>query len=227
VAAAKAFGRSYLVENHRGAALTYSFTGTSVSWFTMTGPTQGRAKVYVDGVRKGRVNNWSAATKWRVARTVTGLKAGSHTLKIVVAGRKGSTSGRGTFVAVDATKVGTARVKASPVLTAGWQRVTTTAASGGGFTQTNLAGAGVSMTFRGTSISWVTATGPAMGKAKVYVDGVLKLTVDNYAKRAAYSVRRTIKGLTDGQHTIKVQVTGTKRRAATGTTVVVDRWLVG
>jgi hypothetical protein len=83
------------------------------------------------------------------------------------------------------------------------------------------------VTFRRTSVSWVTTTGPAMGKAKVYVDGVLKLTVDNYAKRAAFNVRRTIKGLTDGQHTIKVQVTGTKRRAATGTTVVVDRWLVG
>jgi len=66
-----------------------------------------------------------------------------------------------------------------------------------------------------------------MGKAKVYVDGVLKLTADGFAKKAGWNVRRSLTGLADGVHTVTVKVTGTKRRASTGTTVVVDRWLVG
>ena len=58
-------------------------------------------------------------------------------------------------------------------------------------------------------------------------DGVLKLTVDSYAKKAGWNVRRSLTGLTDRVHTVTVKVTGTKRRASTGTTVAVDRWLVG
>ena len=65
-----------------------------------------------------------------------------------------------------------------------------------------------------------------MGKAKVYVDGVLKTTVDNYGKRSGWNLRRTVTGLSDALHTVKIVVTG-KRRASAGTMVVVDRWLVG
>jgi hypothetical protein len=90
-----------------------------------------------------------------------------------------------------------------------------------------LAGATASFTFRGTSVSWSTRTGPAMGRAKVYVDGVLRATVDNHARRGAWNVRRTVAGLRDGTHTVRVVATGTKRKAAKGTGVVVDRWLVG
>ena len=223
--ATKAYGRSYVVESRKGAWASWAFTGTAVTWYTMTAPTQGRATVYVDGVRKASVNNWSAATKWHVARTVKGLKAGRHTLKIVVNGTKGSTKGKGTQVVLDAAKVGT-KLVAAPAVTIGWSRSTSSAASGGGYAATALAGASASLPFRGTAVTWVTATGPAMGKAKVYVDGVLKVTVDNYAKRAAGNVRRTVTGLSDAVHTVKVVVTGTKRKASKGTTVVVDRWLV-
>ena len=80
-----------------------------------------------DGLRRrrpqGAVNNWSAATKWHVARTVKGLKAGRHTLQIVVNGTKGSTKGKGTQVVLDAAKVGT-KLVATPAVTTGWSRST-------------------------------------------------------------------------------------------------------
>ena len=66
-----AYGHRYLVADRKGAAVSYRFTGRKVTWFTTTGPAQGRAKVYVDGVRKARVNNWSATTAWHVGRSVT------------------------------------------------------------------------------------------------------------------------------------------------------------
>ena len=224
-ASAKAYGRSYLVESGKGATATITFSGTAITWFTMTGPAEGRANVYVDGVKKAKVNNWSAVTKWHVARTVKGLKPGTHRLRIVVAGTKGSTKGTGTDVVLDAVKVGK-KLLARPATLTTWRRVATSAASGGAYTATTQRGATASFAFRGTSLTWVTARGPAMGKAKVYVDGVLKTTVDNYAKRSGWNARRTVTGLSDGVHTVKIVVTG-KRRASAGTMVVVDRWLVG
>jgi hypothetical protein len=226
VKSAKAYGRSYLSAAAKGSALSTTFRGTSVTWYTMTGPGQGRATVYVDGVAKGTVNNWSAATRWHVARTVKGLKAGTHTLKVVVAGRKGAAGGTGTGVAFDAVKVGK-KLTASPRSTATWSRLATASASGRYYAASAVKGSTAAFTFRGTSVTWLTARGPAMGKAKVYVDGVLKLTVDGYAKKAGWNVRRSLTGLTDRVHTVTVKVTGTKRRASTGTAVVVDRWLVG
>jgi len=224
-ASTKAYGRSYLVESGKGATATVAFSGTAVTWFTMTGPAEGRASVYVDGVKKAKVNNWSAAARWHIPRTVTGLKPGTHRLRIVVAGAKGSTKGVGTDIVFDAAKVGK-KLLTTPATVTTWRRAATSAASGGAYATTAQRGATASFTFRGTSLAWVTARGPAMGKAKVYVDGVYKLTVDNYAGRSAWNVRRTVTGLSDTTHTVKVVVIG-KRRASSGTTVVVDRWLVG
>jgi bacillopeptidase F len=222
---AKALGRSYLVDGGKGATATVTFSGRTVTWVTMTGPHEGRATVYVDGVKKAAVNNWSAAAHWKVARTVKGLKSGTHKLRIVVAGRKGSTKGTGTDVVLDGVKVGTKLVTAAPVFT--WRHVTATGASAHGYAVTVTKGATVSFTFRGTSLTWVTAKGTAMGKAKVYVDGVLKGTFDNYAKRNGFGLKRAFTRLADKVHTVKVVATGTKRTASKGTSVVVDRWLVG
>jgi hypothetical protein len=225
VSSAKALGHSYLVESAKGATATVTFTGRTVTWLTTTGPTQGRATVYVDGVRKAKVNNWSAATHWQVARTIKGLKTGTHRLKVVVAGRKGNTKGTGTDIVMDGVKVGKKVGRNAPVFT--WQHVSATTASAGGYSVSGKKGASASFTFRGTSLSWVSAKGPAMGKVKVYVDGVLKGTVDNYAKRTGFGLKGTFTGLADKVHTVKVVATGTKRKTSKGTSVVVDRWLVG
>ncbi|HEX6935761.1 MAG TPA: hypothetical protein VF227_04510, partial [Actinomycetes bacterium] len=221
-----AYGRSYVTEQRAKAAVTVSFTGKKVTWYTLTGPTQGVAIVYVDGVKKARVNNYAAANHWRVARTVTGLKAGKHQLRIVVAGVKGAKAGKGTSVVLDAVRAGKTLTK-SPKAVATWRTAKATTAAGSAYAVANLRGATTSFTFRGTSVSWFTQTAPTMGKAKVYVDGVLKGTVDNFSKRSKWNVRRTVSGLSDAQHTVRVVVTGSKRKAAKGTDVVLDRWLVG
>ena len=75
--------------------------------------------------------------------------------------------------------------------------------------------------FFGSGISWITQLGPDQGIAKVFVDGVLVKTFDNYAASAS-RVDRTILGLADGSHTVRILVTGTKRSVATGTWITVD-----
>jgi hypothetical protein len=219
-----ALGKSYLTESHKGATLTMSVSGTTVTWYTMTGPDQGKATVFVDGVRKGTVDNYSAGRSWKVARTVKGLSTKRHTLKIVVSGKKRAAS-RGTGVAVDAVRVGKT-LKATPTVKATWQRSSSVSASGRAYSVANAAGASTSFTFRGTGVSWSTATAPTMGKAVVFVDGVRKATVDNYSAKAKWNVLRSVTGLSSSTHTVKVVALGTKRKASRGTDVVVDRWLV-
>ncbi|HEU4911721.1 MAG TPA: hypothetical protein VFV76_07485, partial [Actinomycetes bacterium] len=220
-----AYGKRYVTDNRAGAAVSLTVRGSKVTWFTMTGPAQGKATVYVDGVKKARVDTYSPEARWKVAKTLKGLGKGTHQLRIVVAGRKSKAS-KGTGVVVDAVRSG-AKLVANPRSRTSWGVAKTSTASGGSYAVTGLKGATSSFTFKGTSVSWVTVTSPTMGKAKVYVDGVLKARVDNFSKRSAFSVRRTLTGLSDGTHTVKVVVTGTKRKAARGTDVVVDKWVVG
>ena len=81
----------------RGASATLTFTGRGVSWYGPTGPTRGKAKVYLDGklvrtvdLRRSTFHARSVvySKRWSASRT--------HTIRIVVVG----TSGRST-VAID------------------------------------------------------------------------------------------------------------------------------
>jgi bacillopeptidase F len=225
VATTKALGGSYVVEHRAGATAAWSFTGTAVTWVTATGPSSGRAQVWVDGVKQRAVNNYAAGAHWKVARTITGLSAGTHTVKIVVLGRKGATGAKDTQVVVDGFKVGTTTT-ASPSLRLTWPRGTSAKASGGAFARDDLAGASTTFRFRGTGVTWISATGPAFGKAAVFIDGKRVRRVDSWSATAKFKVGRSFTGLSDTVHTIRVKVLGRHRAAATGNMVVVDGWRV-
>jgi hypothetical protein len=221
-----AFGGSFVREHLAGAAATWTFSGTSVTWWTVTGRAQGKASVFVDGVRKATVNNYAAATKFHVARTVKGLKAARHTLKIKVLGVKGSKAATGTFVAVDAFTVGKTRT-ATPALAMTLRSLSSSRLLGGHAIVGDVANEAVTLTFRGTAIAWYTVRGVNQGKAAVYVDGVLKATWDNYATKASYGVKRTIGKLADKVHTVKIVVLGRHHKGGKGNLVTTDRFTVG
>jgi hypothetical protein len=66
--------------------------------------------------------------------------------------------------------------------------------------------------FTGTKVSWIGPTGPTRGKARVYIDGRLRATIDLYsssfrARRVVYSVR-----VPDGRHRISIVAQGTAGR---------------
>jgi hypothetical protein len=60
------------------------FRGTGIEWFTYRGTDQGRAEVYVDGLRVRTFDNFAPSPTFDVARSVTGLAEGVHTFRIVV-----------------------------------------------------------------------------------------------------------------------------------------------
>lgn len=198
---ASAAGGSYAVERRAGATATYAFRGTSVTWVGAAGPGQGVVDVYVDGVRRATVDTDARAARWRVARTVRGLADGAHVLALRV-------RGDGPVVVDDvpgATPAGAAWATAPHP---GFSGRTAAFADGGE----------VTFGFRGTGVTWVTAAGPEMGRAAVYVDGRLWGTFDNYAPSRRYDLRRAVTGLADGVHRVTIR--------ALGPSIVVDRWLV-
>ncbi len=220
-----AIGRSYAVENTPGASATVAFAGKSVIWYTKAGPDQGLANVYIDGVHKGSFNQFATSPKFGVQRIFDGLSEGWHKITIVARGLKGSAYATDTRVVLDGIRYG-ATLLQNPSAQYGWQSVPTTRASAGRYARSRFTSSAVSLTFHGTGIDWYSVAGPYMGIAGVYVDGVLKATIDNYASADTYNVKRSIRGLSNANHTLKIVVTGRKRSASYGTWICVDRYVV-
>ena len=76
--------------------------------------------------------------------------------------------------------------------------------------------------FRGSAVAWAGPVGPTRGKARVYIDGKFVATVD--LRRATFRPRVMVfaRNLSNGDHTLRVQVLGTSGRP----TVAVDAFYV-
>lgn len=220
----RAYGRTYSTEHLAGATYSMSFPGRSVTWYTVTGPAQGRAEVRIDGRSKGVFDQYAPGADFKVARTFRGLPAGWHTITVEVLGTHAKAA-RDTQVAVDAFGFG-GDVVASPSGTTTWRTADLPSASGGTVALADLARASVSFAFRGTGVDWYTVRGPAQGRAAIYVDGALIRTVDNFADGPIADVVRSVTGLTDAVHMLRVVVLGESRPKARGTLVTIDRLVV-
>ncbi len=223
VLASRAYGRSYLVERSAGATATFAFTGSSVTWYTARGPTQGKASVSIDHRFRGTFDQYDPAWHVQVPRTFRHLGPGEHTITIRVLGVKGSSDGTDTQVVVDAFALGAA-VVSNPKLTLSWGKSEVRAASGGVATS-DLGRSEAAFAFWGIGVEWATVRGPDQGRASIFVDGVLARTVDNYA--AVTSVQpRSFTGLVLGQHELRIVVLGTSRPRSEGTKVAIDSFTV-
>jgi len=75
-------------------------------------------------------------------------------------------------------------------------------------------GASATFIFNGTDVAWVSTRGPHRGRARVFIDGALRSTVDLYS--GSVLERRIVflaSGLATGQHTLRIVVRGTSGRA--------------
>ena len=215
---AGAFGGRFDVERLRGASETFAFRGRSITWYTATGRSKGKAAVSIDGVSQGVFDLFAQQAAFRVARTFDGLERGEHEITIRVLGR-GRATATGTEVVVDAFRAG-------GVLTRNPDVVPSWGDGAAGTWASDLAGAAAVLRFRGTGVDWFTFNGPDQGKAELWVDGVLVRTVDNFATEPTTDVVRSVTGLVDGVHRLRIVVLGRARPAATGTFVSVDRFAV-
>jgi Big-like domain-containing protein len=216
-----AYGGSYTTDHLAGAKATIVLSGTSITWFTTTGPSQGLAQVVIDGIAKGTFDQYAPTAHFKVARRVSGLSSGTHTVSIIAKGRKGAPAGTGSFVSIDAFKAG-GNVIGTPALTYTWRRVRKAGALGGSYAKSDLAGSRVTFRFRGTGLDAYTLLSPDQGKASVFVDGVKMATVDDYSTTAHFGIAWSSPVLTDDVHTVRITVLGKKRSSSSGRSVGVD-----
>ncbi|MGH2672310.1 MAG: hypothetical protein ACRDHC_04965, partial [Actinomycetota bacterium] len=152
------------------------------------------------------------------------LGVGPHRILVRVLGRASARS-RDTRVVVDGFEAGGVRVGESAG-DASWASAAFPQASAGDVVASELAGASLLLTFRGTGVEWITLRNRDQGRAAIYVDGVLVREVDNFATAPLFGVARSVTGLVEGVHTLEIVVLGESRTRATGTLVTIDRLAV-
>src|SRR5688572_15792140 len=217
-------GGSAVLTNAMGARAAIAFTGTGITWFGVADPWSGVARVYLDGTLS-TVNTYASGTHYKRALfTARGLAPGSHTLSIEVIHMRG-VNGSGSWIWVDGFEVengegvtggitaATGRIEQNnPALTYNGTRFSNTnpAQSGGSAALAVDAGSSMTIRFSGASIMWIAYRDEWSGIARVYLDGVLKTTIDTYSPSAQpQAVAYSVAGLGPGAHTLTIELTGT------------------
>jgi hypothetical protein len=108
--------------------------------------------------------------------------------------------------------------------TVGWtQGDTSRTWSGGTAAVSTAAGAQATISFTGTSVTWIGGRTSGTGIARISLDGVFLTEVDTYSKTEEIRVPMfQATGLADASHTLTIEVTGRQNAAATGGLIVVD-----
>jgi hypothetical protein len=85
-----ALGGSLKYTTAAGASATFSFSGSSVAWVAIVGPTRGSANVYIDGVFQKTISLYAPTYQGRriVYAQAWGANA-AHTIRVVAAGTAG------------------------------------------------------------------------------------------------------------------------------------------
>jgi len=221
-----------------GSAVTAAFSGTGIAWIGTKSPYYGRASVSLDGSAPVVVDMYATTTSYQQTLLSFGnLSAGLHTLRIEPLGTANPASS-GTVIRVDAFDIQGSLDQAMPAgdpstryqqtddhlkYSGVWASTSGSSLSGGSDTRTDASGGAVDIAFNGTGIAWVGTKAPQYGQARVSLDGGAPVIVDSYGSSVAYQQRLWATwGLTPGPHTLRIEWTGMKNPASSGTMVRVD-----
>ena len=217
-----------------GARATFTFSGSAVSWIGYRDEWSGIANVYLDGQFKGTVDTFASPSQFQsVLFTQSGLGEGSHSLTIEATG---TTNSAGSWIWIDAFQVTTVSTPPVPVInnrieqngsavlySGNWYDNGLSAHSGGSAVLSMDAGSRASLAFTGTGISWIGYKDAWSGIAYVYIDNRNPIRIDTYSSsEVAQKKIYSIGGLTKGNHTITIAVTGQKRRLSKGSWIWLD-----
>lgn len=224
-------GGSHRYANASGVSVTAVFDGAYLAWIAKTSPSYGKAKVTVDGTTTYTVDLYSATTGYKKKVWDTGVLApGLHTVRIEWIGQKSVPTG-GTNISVDGfdltgTMISPARTEQtdSRLAWAGtWTTGSSPSYSGGSFRYADKAGATVTIKFTGVRLTLIGKKAPNYGIARVTVDGGTPVNVDFYSSSILYKEKVwSTPFLVPGNHTVTIAWTGTKRSAATATSINLD-----
>jgi hypothetical protein len=110
-----------------------------------------------------------------------------------------------------------------------WAKVKSTPSINGSFSKSQESGATATVSFTGSTITWVAPRGAARGVAQVYINGHHLGAIDLYAATSVGpETVFSYSGLNPTDtHELRIEVTGTGNISAVGTSVIVDHFIVG
>jgi hypothetical protein len=209
-----------------GSKVTIPFRGSKIELVGTKGPSYGKVNISIDGVTVATgLNLYAGSTSTKQTLfTRSGLSDSAHKMVVTLA-----TSGKSVDIdAFRVTGVAPAILKdATSGFSGTWSNFNGSSYYGGYSKGGSSATAYVTFTFRGTGITWIGARSVGRGKAKVYIDGALMGTVDQFAGMTVYQAmvwRKT--GMTLGTHTIKIMPTATHNPASSSNNIDVDAFAV-
>ena len=218
------------VSNTANSTFQAIFTGTQAYWYGLKNNDLGMAAVYIDGVlAKDSIDCYSTTKAINLLFSKTDLTNTSHSIKVVVKGVKNPSS-TGTAIVhdyFDFPQVAPTMIDDASAVTT-YSGAWVTDANGIYYNNTchvsNTINSYFQATFTGTQVSWYGLKNNDLGMATVYIDGVLAQDdIDCYSSnpRAVFMLFNKT-GLSNGTHTIKVVVKGTKNPSSNGVALVHD-----
>lgn len=231
------YHNSMSFSNHKGESATFPFEGTGISYIASRESNRGIAEIFLDGVSQGRFDLYSPEIlRQQTIFEAKGLPEGKHTLRVVVTGDK-NPKATDRHMDLDALVVwGRLSNRAEQKVddqdndllhysSSGWQQV----AFGGQnaykdtISFSRRKGDFCEFKFEGNSISYIACTEPNRGIAEIFIDGISYGEFDCYAPTMLrQQTVFTIDNLSEGEHTIRVEVTGKKNPAATDCYIDID-----
>lgn len=219
-----AYGGSVRYTTTAGATVSYSFTGTSITFLYSMAFNRGAIEVDIDEVivdrLNGHIEDWSHNPYARVhrrqtAKTYSGLSYGQHIITIrAIPGDDNSrifTDVDAFIINPDKASSGTYDDTHSYVTVfsgANWHTWYCSDCYNGSYKYTSDAGVGVRFTFEGDTITWYYTKAYNRGLAGVTIDGENKNWnygyLDLYSPTTLRNQFRTFTGLGGGTHTIAI-----------------------
>lgn len=226
-----ASGGFYVASRQAGSRAELTFTATAgqkVAIYGIRMSNGGYADIYLDGVKKATASFYASSTARARVYLSGALSAGKHTISIRPTGTKPAASS-GAWVRVDNVNVGAA-VKQETALRQAFLRVANANAYGGSYDAALQAGLSDStpaqfrLAFVGSGVKVYATKSPTAGRARIYVDGILKATVNLNASSTAYKVLVYSAALPAGSHVIRIEAVGTSSGATSN--VPIDRIVI-
>jgi hypothetical protein len=223
-----ASGGAYITSSLAGTRADLTFTATAgqtVSVYGILLPKGGYGDVYLDGVKRATPSFYAAAATRSRVYLSPALTAGTHTISVRPLGTKPVAS-TGSGVAIDNVTIG-ATVKQESTLKQVFRRVTAASAFGGSYdltiqeTETDATPARFWLSAVGTGFKVYSTKTAASGKVRVYVDGVLKATIDLKSTGTVYNALVYSATFSLAQHVIRIDAVGTPTGA--NSNIDVDR----
>ena|GEM_PF-2903506 len=219
-----------------GAYCQFPFKGTSIRWMGISSKQGGTADVYIDGsLDSANVDTYDPNTGYkRVLYTKTGLTNTDHVIKVSANGTKHVNSSD-TNVRFDKFEYGSNQLisvddrDAAILYSGSWNNWEDAANYNSTEKFSSTAGDTIEFRFTGPVIRVIGHTGPFFGKVNVYVDDVLRVAeLDLYSPTRNYKqVLFSDATLTQGNHTIRIELSGTKNVNSSDYNVVLDKFEVG